>query len=196
MRRCLVLISLTAALTLGAVYPALAAPSAEERVRAMRRQVEENDAQIRALEATLRKLQGQKPGAEREKPARSLAPTGGEIAAWSSSQPAKVPTVSPVVEQPIVEPPAAIVAPPRRVPPLSALAERRAARKRDRLAGAPLKAGMTQVKVWETLGPPEFVRGRRTEVQYWHYGPGWIRFQAGRITRWEPGSNELQAARE
>jgi hypothetical protein len=53
---------------------------------------------------------------------------------------------------------------------------------------------MTQERVWELLGPPEHVRGRRTTVQYWHYGPGWIRFQEGRITRWIAGEAGRQAS--
>lgn len=196
MRSWPVLVSLTVVVTMGVAYPVAAGSSADERaerVRTLRRQVEQNDAQIRVLEATVRKLQAGKVGAE---PARHTATPGGslgEISAWSSTGPtptAPAPAEAPAppsvggVREPIHAPRSGR---PATTPP------RRRGQEKSFLARAPLKVGMTQVTVWETLGPPEFVRGRRTEVQYWHYGPGWIRFQAGRITRWEPGSNQLRA---
>jgi hypothetical protein len=204
MRSWPVLVSLTTIVAAGIAPPVWAGSSAadrQERVRALRRQVEQNDAQIRVLEETVRKLQTGKVSVEPAK--RMPAPTGslGEISAWSTTAPATgapTATATPPTPSPVVTT-APVVAAPRDTGSRSRSASRapiRPGRARSLLAAAPLKHGMTQVKVWETLGPPEFVRGRRAEVQYWHYGPGWIRFQAGRITRWEPGSSELRAARE
>lgn len=198
MRSRLFLVSLTAVVTIGVAHPVVADTTANERaerVRALRRQVEQNDAQIRVLEQTVRRLQAGKPGAGAPKPATVSAQQLGEISAWSTGGPT-APGTAPVAPQPSPAPAVVTPAVPRPVDRgrSTSTALHGAKRAKSRLAAASLRVGMSQVTVWDVLGPPEFVRGRRTEVQYWHYGADWIRFQGGRITRWEEGSPQISAA--
>jgi hypothetical protein len=62
------------------------------------------------------------------------------------------------------------------------------------IAAARLKHGWTQARVFNTLGPPEYVHGWRHGIQYWYYGAGWVRFSAGRLTGWNTGGGRLSRA--
>jgi hypothetical protein len=188
MKRTSLLIGATAAALLAAGGAASAAPddaAAAARVRALQRQAQENERQIRELEKTLQRLQSGGVNAP-SAPAVAPAAASGEISAWTSGTGSAAPAAT--EQRPSA--PFRLVVPRPAAKPIAAKPGRRP---KIVLASAPLKQGMTQEKVWEKLGAPEFVRGRREGVQFWHYGPGWIRFQQGRITRWEAG-NARQAS--
>jgi hypothetical protein len=194
------LASLSAVVMIGVAHAAVAGSPANdgaERIRHLRRQVEQNDAQIRVLEETIRKAQAGKGAIGPGTRSSAVASRRGEISAWSTGGPTTTPAAPIATERPprpgVVAPVAPRWSGPGRSP---RAALHGAGRSRSPLADAPLKAGMPQVSVWDTLGPPEFVRGRRTEVQYWYYGGDWIRFQAGRITRWVVGATQLRADRK
>jgi hypothetical protein len=178
-----------------------AGTAATDRVQALRREVQQNDQYIRDLEANVRTLRQQRQSRAADPRSAAVAAPAGEISAWSSSGLVTAPTlVRPAVPAPGVgwsPDVTAEVAPHATVRTREGRLTKGTApalkSRKSALRTASLKRGLTQERVWDALGPPEFVRGKRAGVQYWHYGAGWVRFQDGRVTRWVPGQATRQA---